>query len=118
MVCPDENYGVYHETLAHIYLYLSEYLWLSEEKAEAFFALDTALQHAKRYDALHNQMTIGYTAPLLSLITIHREELAPVRMAPNLPDDWPWWCVPDGSQVKREMEADSRWSDWASRCRE
>ena len=37
------------------------------------------------------------------------------EIAKGLPDDWPFWCNPDYSQVAKEMKADPRWADWSVR---
>jgi hypothetical protein len=36
-------------------------------------------------------------------------------LAPELPEVWPWWDVPEYERVKAEMTADPRWEEWAGR---
>lgn len=117
LVCTDGNYGVYHGTVAHMYLYLSEHLWLAGGRDEAFAALDAALEHAGKLESLRGRERAAYTAPLLRL-----NEIVPLPedgpgIAARLPEDWPWWRVPDCGEVKAEMEADPRWRDWARRAK-
>lgn len=34
-----------------------------------------------------------------------------------LPEDWPWWNVPEAKQVKDEMQADPRWEAWVDKIK-
>jgi hypothetical protein len=34
-----------------------------------------------------------------------------------LPEDWPFWFVPNCSDVKKEITADPRWEQWVEKCR-
>lgn len=34
------------------------------------------------------------------------------------PDDWPWWCNPDYSDVAKEIKADPRWEAWVRKTNE
>jgi hypothetical protein len=33
----------------------------------------------------------------------------------ELPEVWPWWCVPEREKVKAEMQKDPRWNEWQSK---
>lgn len=114
LICTDGNYGIYNAELAHIYLYLSEHQWLAGNKDGAFAALDKSLDHAKKFESFCSRKEAVYTAPLLKLIKVETDKLNH-SIVMDLPDDWPWWCVPDCSQVKAEMEVDPRWADWVKR---
>ena len=114
LAAPDGNFGEYHVYVSHIFLYLSVHLWLAEDRNGAFEALDTALYHAKRYDSSDGGKA-AYTSPLLKTMRYNR---GVTRTASGLPDDWPWWCVPDYSHVKAEMQADHRWDEWVSATRQ
>lgn len=108
-VIPDGNYGMYHESVAHLYLYLSEHLWNAGDRDGAFAALEQALYHAEQFDRMVESGNAQFTAPLVKLA----EATVPsVRIKAALAQDWPWWCVPDCSQAKFEMESDPRWSEF------
>lgn len=110
LVCTDKNYGVYEGELASLNLYLSEHLWRSGDKDSAFDALYQALEHAKKFDSTDSG---AYTAPLISGVKydLKRDGTEP-SAANSLPEDWPWWFVPDCSDVKAEITTDPRWNEW------
>ena len=110
LVCTDENYGVYEGELASLNLYLSEHLWRAGDKDGAFGALYQALEHARKFDVTYAG---EYTSPLVSGVKfeLKRDSTEP-SAAKSLPEDWPWWFVPDCSDVKAEMTADPRWDEW------
>ena len=116
LVCTDENYGVYEGELASLNLYLSEHLWRAGDKDGAFNALYHALEHARKFDVTYAG---EYTSPLVSGVKfeLKRDGTEP-SAAKSLPEDWPWWMVPDCSDVKAEMKADPRWADWVKRAKE
>ncbi len=80
--------------IAHLYLYLSEFQWKSGDYDGAFASLEAARERAARFDATYHS-----------------------HVALELPDVWPWWCVPDYSEVAKEMQTDSRWAAWAQACK-
>ncbi|MBQ8640806.1 MAG: helix-turn-helix transcriptional regulator [Clostridia bacterium] len=116
LVCTDENYGVHHGAMVTLYLFLSYWRWLADDRDGAFAALDKALEHAEISDVLTEKGEIGYTAPLLRLTKDHWNPHIE-RGAETLPEDWPWWCIPGSGKVKAEMEADPRWREWEVRCK-
>lgn len=118
LVCTDGNYGIYHASLACMYLFLSENLWLAGDKDGAFEALDSALEYARKHESARRQTNVLYTSPLLRLNPIEFKEFTEAGIAANLSEDWPWWSVPDCSKVKAEMSADPRWADWVRRTKE
>ncbi len=87
----------YHEK-ACMYLYLSVFLWRNGDSDGAFEALDNAYAAAKTHDRYarkeHNR-----------------------NMATELPTYWPYLCVPDYSDVEKEIKADSRWTKWVEQCK-
>ncbi len=117
LVCTDKNYGLHHANLACMYLYLSEHLWLTGNHDGAFSALDTALEHAKSYESIRGQAEVTYTSPLLSMVKLKPDGHSEAGLAANLPEDWPWWCVPDCSKVEAEMKADPRWAQWVEKTK-
>ena len=120
MVCTDGNYGVYHSSLACLYLYLSFHRWRADDRDGAFAALDKALAHADISDGMRRdgQIAVSYTAPLLRLVSEKRDTHSEAGIAANLPEDWPWWCDTGNQAVKAEMEKDPRWDEWVKRCRQ
>ena len=118
-VCIDGNYGIHHPYIARIYTLLSVYLWLDGKKDDAFEALDCALTQFKRFEESCAKGAHCYTAPLVRLIqpdTAFYDFHPPISYA-SLAEDWPWWCVPEDSFVKHEMQADSRWHEWVAKTR-
>lgn len=114
-VCTDGNYGLYHADLIGLNLYLSEFLWLAGDHDGAFEALDQALDHAKRYEAICGHKEVCYTAPLISKVKSRQTENGEVKIAAHLPNDWPWWRVPDCSQAEAEIKTDPRWAKWVKK---
>ena len=117
LVCTDGFFGRLYGFIACLEMLRSYYLWLAGRRDEAFAALDFALDHAKASDALPDSGADRYTSPLLRHVRIELPAET-VKFSPTLPDDWPWWSVPEYSRVKAELEADPRWADWVRRCRE
>jgi len=119
LVCTDGNLGFHHSYVSKIYLYLSEYLWLADRHDEAFEALDMAYEHSTAFDNFCRQKNPAYTAPLLKLIEPDMSDIPENFEAttPMLSEFWPWWCTPDYSKVKAEMEADSRWDEWVKKTK-
>lgn len=115
LICTDENYGSYHEEIAYIHLYLAAHLWRAGDHDGAFKALDTALFHAKKAETILEADSISYTAPLTCLVKTTREPLSDAKIAASLPEDFPFWHVPDLSTVKKEMRADPRWDAWVEK---
>ena len=117
LVCDDGRFGVYHDDLVKLYLYLSRLQWACGYRDDAFVSLDEALAHARALDALAGGEEYAFTAPLVSFVRQAPGE-GDGRTAELLPDDWPFWMNPDYGQVEREIKADPRWAAWAARCRE
>lgn len=51
-------------------------------------------------------------------LIVNRHNFDPEKIAETLPDDWPFWCVPDPSQAAAEIKADPRWAEWVRRTKE
>ncbi len=117
LIC-GENLGLYHRESAYLRLYLSRLMWENGLHDEAFAVLDLALEDAQAYDALARESAPHYTGTLVCDADLsHADFIEPGTLAENLPGDWPMWCNPDYSEVKREITADPRWDAWVSRCR-
>jgi len=118
IVCTDGNYGIHHAYIARIDTLLSLYLWLDGKKDEAFEALNQSLAHFHLFHEYCNEAQGGYTAPLVRLVQreIHLDEPRETSLL-SLAEDWPWWCVPEYSIVKPEMQADPRWNEWVSKLK-
>lgn len=122
-VCTDGNYGDHNGFIARMHMLLSLYLWLDGKHDEAFGALERALTHFKTYLSVCASKKVEYTAPLLQLVNAeltaadHPDILSPSDSTATtacLPEDWPWWEVPEAHQVKKEMQADPRWEKWVA----
>ena len=120
-VCPDGNYGQYHSFLARLYMLQSLYLWLDNKQDAAFEALDHALIQYRAFEKICAAKEVCYTAPLLQLVNfkLTKNDLPdpsdPSVSAACLPDDWPWWSVPEEEEVKAAMKADPRWDEWVAK---
>lgn len=113
-----QEYGSYSRKIADLYLYLSEHLWLTQDKDSAFEALDKALELARKYESLTNDRDETFSSPLLSQIKLNPEGKQNLHFAESLPEDWPVWCVPDCNEAKKEIQADPRWQAWVKRAKE
>ncbi len=120
-ICPDGNYGIHASYISRMYLLLSLYLWLDGKHDEAFTALDDSLAHFKAFENIRYDSS--YTSPLLRLVKIEQPQITadddshPHTKAESLPEDWPWWCVPEYSLVKDEIQSDPRWAEWKKKTR-
>lgn len=119
-VCPDGNYGRYHAFVSRMNMLLSVYLWQNGKHDEAFDALNQALTHFQKYEKMRSSGRFSYTAPLVRLI---KDKLPgtyvpdPADTAASLPEDWPWWSVPEKDAVQKEMRSDPRWNAWVAKTR-
>ena len=114
LICDDGNMGPYHSSVVKLYLYLSRLQWECGYCDGAFTSLDTALHHAKKFDALCDGEEHAFTAPLVSFVRFRLEKADSI--VPSLPDDWPFWCNPDYGQVEKEIKADPRWEEWVKQA--
>lgn len=123
-VCSDGNYGEYAAFLAHMHMLHSLYLWLDGKRDEAFDELDTALVRYREFEQVCRIKKARYTAPLLQLVEVNlTEERLPDPSDPSttsasLPEDWPWWSVPEAEEVKTAMQADPRWAAWVAQAQQ
>lgn len=115
-VCTDGNCGEHHAFIGKIKLLLSAYLWLAGKKDEAFAALDDALHHFRVYEEASRKGSAAYTAPLIRLVRAAIPPLNGRSLTATLPDDWPWWSIPEATAIKAEMCADPRWDAWVSKA--
>ena len=113
-ICTDHDYGRLNILICQIYLYESEFLWLDDRRDEAFDALDKALFHATEYERVCADDTVCHTSPLLRRLKLNSERQE-VNVTKYLPDDWPWWQVPDYTNVKAEIMSDPRWNEWVKK---
>ena len=110
LICDDGNLGPYHSSVVKLYLYLSRVQWERGYRDDAFTSLDEALKHAKKFDAICDGEEHTFTAPLVSFVCFRLEKADGI--APSLPNDWPFWCNPDYSEIAKEIKADPRWKEW------
>ncbi len=118
LICDDGNFGLSHGELIPLYLYLSRLQWERGYHDEAFESLDMALYHAKALEKVIAKTEHVYTAPLLRFVKKEFPAAPNAEIAKQLPDDWPFWCNPDYSQVKKEIQADPRWDAWVKKTQE
>lgn len=117
VICPDGNYSCHHGYVASLEMLYSLYLWLDGQQDAAFDALDRALDNSQKMLAVCEAGIAHYTAPLVRLA----EEKAPCTAETaradllSMPEDWPWWTVPEVEQVKAEIQKDPRWNTWVSK---
>ncbi len=121
LICDDGNFGQYNNRLIQLYLYLSRLQWERGYHDDAFASLDLALEHAKELEAASSESEHAFTAPLVSFVKFTpdsaRAAESSVRVAELLPNDWPFWCNPDYSQVEKEIKADPRWEAWVEKTK-
>ena len=118
LICDDGNYGRYNDMLIKLHLYLSRLQWERGYHDEAFVSLDKALYHAKELEKVVSKSEHCYTAPLVAFVKDKFDapaEAEPGSIARQLPDDWPFWCNPDYSEVEKEIKADPRWDAWVKK---
>ena len=116
LVCPDGNYGSYHSYIVSLELQLSLYLWLDHQQDAAFTALNRAKENGLNFISICEDGVVHYTAPFVRLVeekTICDAQLAREAYE-TMAENWPWWNIPEAEQVKKEMQADSRWAAWVA----
>lgn len=116
LICDDGNMGIYHSDLINLYLYLSRLQWERGYHDDAFVSLNESLKHAKALEALCDGEEHCFTAPLVSYVKYEARQ--PKAIAKALPTDWPMWCMPNCSQVAKEIKADPRWDEWVAKTQE
>ncbi len=115
LICEDGNFGEYHGELIKLYLYLSRIQWERGYHDDAFSSLDNALEQAKKLEALLDGKEHYFTAALVSHVKCKTGN--PTTITDSLPDDWPFWQMPDCSTVEKEIKADPRWAEWTEKAR-
>ncbi len=118
LVCPDGDYGLYACTVAHLYLYLSEHQWRAGDHDGAFDSLDRAADLMRAHASYNGDAESTHTSPLLRTVKINPRGYDSLIGPSRLAEDWPWWCVPDYGDVRREMQTDPRWAQWVARISE
>ena len=118
LICDDGNYGKCNSELVKLYLYLSRIQWERGYRDEAFESLDKALYHARELEKYLAKTEHQYTAPLVSFVKEKVPDVPQKEIAKQLPDDWPFWCNPDYTEVEKEIKADPRWDEWVRRTGE
>ncbi|MBQ7669282.1 MAG: helix-turn-helix transcriptional regulator [Clostridia bacterium] len=118
LICDDGNYGMLNDDLIKLYLYLSRFQWERGCHDEAFDSLDRALYHAKELERILTKTEHSYTAPLVAFVKDEFDAAPCESIAEGLPDDWPFWQVPDHSEVEKEIKSDPRWAEWVKRAKE
>ena len=118
MICDDGNLGEYHGDLIKLYLYLSRVQWERGYHDDAFVSLDEALNHARALETLLDGKEHFFTAPLVAFVKCKAGTCSCGEIAGTLPEDWPFWCNPDYSQIEKEIKADPRWEKWVKRCQD
>lgn len=121
-ICTDGNAGEHHAYIAKMSMLLSVYLWTDHRQDEAFEALNQSLAHCVAFVAFCRKASPAYTAPLIRLAKADvPSEYAPSAseldtLTARLPEDWPWWDVPEKEQVRKEMQSDPRWVAWVAKA--
>ncbi len=116
LICDDGNMGVHHDFVYKLYLYMSRLQWERGYHDDAFVSLDKALEHARAFEKLFDEREHRLTAPLVSFVKYNLGERREV--VKSLPEEWPFWCNPDYTKVKKEITADPRWNEWVAKTKE
>lgn len=120
-VCTDGNYGEHNRALSKLYGMLAVYQWLDGKQDEAFDSLDQSLAHIRAFQQVCENAEVTYTAPLVRLVKVALPaEISQGQpyTAANLSECWPWWDVPEGAQVRQEIQSDPRWIKWVAKTQE
>lgn len=117
IICPMQDYGKYGRLLSHVSMLRSYYLWLAEERDEAFVALDEALDLAESYMKTAEMKKHEHSSELVKYVSIDPAELNDPLIKKELPDVWPWWSVSQQERVKNEMQQDPRWQKWEEKTK-
>lgn len=115
LLCEDGNFGEHHGDLISLYLYLSRVQWERGYHDAAFASLDKALRHARALERLSDGEAHSLTAPLVSFVKCKTGPCGDI--ARTLPEDWPFWHMPDYGPAEREIKADPRWETWVRECK-
>lgn len=113
LICDDGNMGPYHGNLIQLYLYLSRVQWERGYHDDAFESLNESLKHARALEAICDGKEHTFSSPLVSFVK-YKTTFAE-NIAKTLPDDWPFWCHPDYSEVEKGIKADPRWKEWVDK---
>lgn len=97
---------------------ISRVQWERGYHDEAFDSLDRALHHARELEKMCAQTTHQFTAPLVRFVKKDLQAQGDPVVAKLLPEDWPFWCNPDCSEVEKEIKADPRWDMWVKKTQE
>ena len=116
LIFDDGNMGLYHDELIRLYLYLSRVQWERGYHDDAFVSLEKSLKHARALEAICDGKEHTLTAPLVSFVPY--ETSLSEKIAKTLPVDWPFYCMPNCSQVAKEIKADPRWDEWVAKTQE
>ncbi len=98
LLCFNGDEPAHFRQIAELEMYLSQLLWKKGDQGAAFGALSQAATYAKRHDA-------------------HFGTVGDDRIAPQLPELWPVWYLPDGGEVEKAIKADDKWVKWVDICR-
>ena len=67
----------------------------------------------QQFEAHHTKETCRYTAPLVRLVSQKVcGDIVVETSSMSLAEDWPWWSVPEDTDVRDEIQADPRWEMW------
>ncbi len=117
VMCPDGEYGEYRIHSARLYLYLSTIEWRNGKHDSAFESLYKALEHAKNCERFSLNSDVTFNSPLLKGVKLNPEGKDFDGYAEELPERWPWICIPDANDVAVEMQADLRWNEWVKKTK-
>jgi len=114
IICDDGNMGEHHDFVSKLYMYLSALQWKDGKCDDAFNSLDKAVKHAELFEQLFSKVNHEYTAPLVKNI---KYETGLYRdVVKSLPNEFPYYIIPDCAKIKSEMMSDSRWIEVVERA--
>lgn len=113
IICDNGNMGEHHDFVSKLYMYLSALQWKYGKCDDAFNSLDKAFEHAELFEQLFSKVNHEYTATLVRNI---KYEIGVYRdVVKSLPDEFPYYRIPDCAKIKLEMMSDSRWTEVVER---
>lgn len=115
LIFDDGKMGIYHSDMIKYYLYLSSLQYTKGYEDDAFTSLDEALNHARKLESLQ----IGehkYTSILIKYSSYTVKEK--LKIAHLLPEDWPWWNLPNIENIDSKIKANESYLKWILKCNE
>ncbi|MBO7215780.1 MAG: hypothetical protein J6V84_02160 [Clostridia bacterium] len=74
--------------------------------------------HTKKCEDISLDSSRTFDSPLLQNVKINPHGSDYRKHSTKLPEYWPWICIPNSSDVAKEMQSDPRFKEWVAKTRE